>query len=295
MPTRCRLVLLALFFLSFNLPHRANADASAAPPGDCGQEKGGAFAYKYCIYRTPGSNSTDVLWFLHGRDGDEHSWETDTHYANIRALWAAQDPTNIPIVIGVSFGGQWLLVSKLSKAASGMLQFFENSVVPEMENQAGFKNGRRLLLGESMGGFSAAQLLLSGNVRFDRVVLACPALAWISPYAKMGDIVSWAEQNGVNLAIAISVVITARGDFASTEEWESASPMYLATDRLGPLTPPMLVSIGQQDTFGFYPGARDFATIAKQQSGSEVTWQPVPGPHCSFDETAAANFALATN
>jgi pimeloyl-ACP methyl ester carboxylesterase len=275
-----------LFLIVLSVVWLLPLPARSAPP-ECGAEAGPP-AWRYCIY--PGTqDSKDVLWYLHGRGGSEKTWRKKKALRKIQSRWAERGLA-APTVVAASFGRHWLLTPKLSKPASGLLEYFEDTVIPALERKIG-GHGRRLLLGHSMGGFNAAELWLSGQVRFDRVALACPALTWISPWAKLREITSWSARNHVNPVIVLSVLHTARAYFAKgAREWESAAPLYLARERVGRGGPPLLLSVGQHDSFGFFPGTHDLYELAQARGDEETLWKPVPGGHCAMDSTAIADF-----
>ena len=257
---------------------------------ECGAETAQLIPWNWCVYRTPGSKNPDVVWYLHGRGGDEFSWAAKKEYGEIRHQWATLAAAP-PTVINVTFGTQWLLVSKNSTKRSGLLEYFQRTVIPAMEAKLGGLKGRRMLLGESMGGFSATELLLSREVKWDKVALACPALAWVSPWASWGKMLAWTWKNRVNPVITISILMTVRPFFdRQAKDWEKLSPLALAATHLDKDTPPLLITIGQQDSYGFYSGVHDFYEIAAKQSGSRVEWAPVKGHHCSMDSDAIARF-----
>jgi hypothetical protein len=124
------------------------------------REFAGPRPWSACVTRTKGSRNPDVLYYLHGGEDDERQWSKTTGYAElIRKRWQAKG-FSPPAVAAVSFGRLWLLAEKNASPESGLFEEFTGTVMPTVESQLVERPRRRLLLGESMGGFNAAVLAL---------------------------------------------------------------------------------------------------------------------------------------
>jgi hypothetical protein len=129
-----------------------------------------------CIY--PGEKNADVLYFLHGMNENAEMWGQQGFFTEqLRAYWKAHGEA-APTVVSVSFGEVWLLGPKTTAPYGfGSFDLFTDKVMPMIEAKLGGIKGRRLLLGDSMGGFNSLQLGMKTDL-FVKVAALC---------APMGD------------------------------------------------------------------------------------------------------------
>ncbi|MGK5085856.1 alpha/beta fold hydrolase [Bdellovibrionota bacterium FG-1] len=247
----------------------------------------------YCLNRTEGSDSPDVLYYLHGAGGNERSWvDNDWKAKPIGEAWAAAG-ISAPLVVSVSFGAEWILADVNSSPVSGLLRVFVDEVLPKIEKKLGQIHGRRLLMGESMGGFNATQLILKFPRLFSRAVIACPVIADLSPYADPNEVQRFVRQTGANFS-RVSWLLGLLGRyFGSESAWDHASPLRSALSHLGPGSPALHISCGRLDDFGIFEEAHRFAQIAQANGVPEVEWQPLEGGHCVIDQKAIALFLMS--
>jgi enterochelin esterase-like enzyme len=252
----------------------------------------GAVRWKYCVTTTTGSSSHTILYFLHGHGHDAEGWINSGDYKKrVREAWTAARG-QAPIVVTVSFGRFWLLVEKNRSRRSGLLDVFADEVMPAVEkNLPRDGKPRRLLLGESMGGFNAAQLVMKYPRFFDRAVLACPALARLSPYAGRAEIAAYKAAPGVNGLKVWLMLRLSREVFKNESDYHKSDPFTIGQSLLGPGTPPLLVSCGDRDQYGLYKSVGEFVGLARK-NGVNVTYTPLHGGHCSADPAAIAKFLL---
>ena len=244
---------------------------------------------RYCIDKQVNSKSHDLIYTMHPKGSNAEYWQNGKLGNGIKSIWL-QKKHDAPTVVTISFGKIWLLTNKNSRDISGLLDTFVNFVMPEVERKIGIKNPNRILLAESMGGFSAAELIMAHPELFSRAAMICPALSTVSPYESIFTYYSFYKNTPVTIKKLFEIFFISRKYFSSLEEWKVGSPLSLADKKLGPSTPPLYISVGDQDEYGFYDGANAFALIAKNKKVSAVVWHPLKGGHCVYDLPSIANF-----
>lgn len=267
------------------------ANAESTLKSDC-RTHADSVNWKSCIYSTVGSQSQDVVIYFHGIGKNEKDWANKNDLSAVRSHWELSG-TEAPRVATISFGTSWLLAEKNTKAKSGLLEFFVNNVMPELEKELGGIKGRRILFGLSMGGFNAAQVMLKQPGLFDRVVLACPAFTNVSPFAPSSEIDAYIKRTHADrIRVAIGIEV-AKAHFDKEASWKTADPVYLAKTLIDDRTPDVLIHIGDDDQYGFHEGAELFADIAKSRSTKHsVEWELMDGGHCTFDAAKVADFIV---
>jgi len=246
----------------------------------------------YCLSRTEGSQSTDLLYYLHGKGGNKRGW-TDRHNftAVIQDRWEGGGK-QAPVVVAISFGKFWLLSEKNPSKDSGLLDFIVDYAMPYIEQKKlGGKIGARQLIGESMGGFNASQLVLKHPELFSRAALVCPALGSLSPYDGKQAVEDYIKRTGARRFNVEVVLRLLKAVFPDDASWQTASPLGIGKTLLGSKTPPLHVSCGAKDEYGFFEGAQAFATLARDK-GVDTRWEPLSGGHCAADPAALAAFLV---
>lgn len=262
--------------------------AVAGTPPVCGEKEISAgYSYTYCIRQGNRNQNKDVVFFLHGLGGNARTWFTQTQGTQwIEKKWAEKGYR--PTIVTVSFGEIWLLVNTPEYP---LISAFKDEMMPFLESKiGGLAGGRRLLMGQSMGGFNSVQASLQLPGAFTKVVLMCPAITTVGPFDPPSAIDDYIQRTGanrsrVNLMLSISAEF-----FRSEDQWMAHEPFHLLQQYAGP-KPVFLVTTGLQDEFGFQEGSEVFASQARVLDFS-ATWVPLPGPHCVFDRAAVANFIL---
>jgi pimeloyl-ACP methyl ester carboxylesterase len=251
--------------------------------------------WRYCVTTTAGSASRTILYFLHGHGHDAEDWARSRDYKKIiRRDWK-EAGVQAPIVVSVSFGGFWLLIDKNQSPLSGLLEYFKTDMMPVVEKGLAL-NGppRRLLMGESMGGFNAAQVVMKYPGDFERAALTCPAVADLSPYPTKEALKAYKSEPGVNPLKVKLMLYLARKVYKTEADWRASDPFTIGMTLLGPATPPLLISSGDRDQYGLYKSDEKFATLARAQ-GVDVTYTPMHGGHCSADPEAIARFLASAD
>jgi len=261
--------------------------------------------YSFCIDQEKGSTSQDVLLYLHGAGGSEHEWVNSPYAETFYSKWGMKAPT----VISISYGKTWLLVEKNDSDESGLYEHFTQIALPHVESMLLFHPAKIMLVGASMGGFNASQLYLKQPQLFSKVALACPALFELDSKAIYSDDDSdnndddssdmdsevskyvartRANEDDVNFALGVYLDY-----FPDEDSWNAASPIDLAAKWVTPAFPPLYVSCGDADQFGFFEGSTLF-TNAVTKNGASAELKIVPGPHCSFDQDGMFGFLMGT-
>jgi len=241
--------------------------------------------YDYCIHRQRGSVSHDVLYYLHSGGSSEYEWQDTSQVDQVYAAWGA----NAPTVITVSYGSFWLLAERNAASRSGLLDHLVHRVIPYLEAKLSFQPEHRMLAGASMGGFNAAELYLKAPSLFSRVVLLCPAISTVSPYASPQTIDDYIARTHANPASVHQALTLVSMYFPNEASWSKAAPVTLAQQEAGPGFPPVFISVGSEDQYGFFEGAQALAE-AIQSKGGSAQFSLVSGGHCSFDADAAITF-----
>jgi hypothetical protein len=242
--------------------------------------------FGYCVTKTTGSTNPDFVYYLHGAGLEQNAWTSDKEpiwqYWNDHAL-------NAPTVITLGFGPIFLLAQKNQAKASGLLEFVSDKYIPEIEKDLGGLKGRRILLGESMGGFNAIQMTMKHPEMFSKIAINCPDIVDLSPYATEAQKQAFMDATGADAKHTYWELYMERIFFADDGSWNDAAPLTSAPKYLGPQTPPLFISGSVEDQFGFYPGTKAFVKIATEQ-GVQVQWASVPGAHCSYDIAKVSEF-----
>lgn len=254
----------------------------------------------YCI-NIPNSDdmSNDVLYYLHGKNGDEHLWMDPYYYVRqMRDHWS-ETKQAAPLVISISFGPLWVLAEKNTSPVSGLFEVVTQQLIPMIEKKIGGVRGRRLLMGESMGGFNSLQLALKTNL-FAKAALLCVPMASISPFSSPEQIDTYIKSSyawqyykdsapdqvigGVNEMVQVSKMV-----FPTDSEWANGSPLGLAEKLSENYKTKLYIAIGFYDRYAAYEANQKFVKILKSK-GVDVEWRAQWGGHCAMDIPSLADF-----
>jgi pimeloyl-ACP methyl ester carboxylesterase len=277
---------LILLFLSFT----GATSLSYATPRvsvQCDHQQGGGYWWNYCFYQTAGSTSKDVLYYFHGIHGNEYEWQNSPDYEKVYEVWGAAAPK----VISISYGSAWLLAQKNSSPRSGLYDNFVDTAMPTIEAELKLQPAHRLLFGLSMGGFNAAQIYLKNSDLFTKFALACPAITSIGPYSSIEEILAYEKRTDASPADVNTALYLSHVYFPTPQDWNNAAPIAQATATVRADAPPLYVSGGMQDQYGFEEGAQAFVS-AVNAKGARAKWVSLPGPHCTWDVEGTALFLI---
>ncbi len=256
----------------------------------CGSDTAYGMDYKYCIHKNP--KSPDVLHYLHVHGGSEKNWESQNTNIKIREHWTAAGK-EIPNVITFSFGNKWLLTEVPQRSGTSRYYAYINKILPDLEAKIGKFTGRRMLMGDSMGGLNSTLVMERAGNLFDRVAINCPALTPLGPQATNNEVEAYIKRHQPYISRFYVVYMQQWGqqEFPTEEDWNRHAPLDLA--RTSPVLPQNIyVSCGDKDEFGFIEGAGKFAEIATHR-GLNVVWKQLEGGgHCTVNSKAVAEFLM---
>ncbi|MCP4717775.1 MAG: alpha/beta hydrolase, partial [Deltaproteobacteria bacterium] len=149
---------------------------------------------------------------------------------------------------------------------------------------------KKLVMGFSMGGYNATQLLLRYPEKIKRAAILCPGIMSDRLFKldskqalqrfinKTENYASFADTDRLWDALK-----NFRDVFPTHAIWNAqASPVgAYARKRLGSQTPPLLLFSTRRDPFLIFEGVRQFADIAKDKMKDRLLWLPRKGlTHC---------------
>ncbi len=254
----------------------------------------------YCIHQQAGSQNPDILYHLHGKGGSETSWSDKVNYTEqLRQFWDSHG-MHAPTVVSVSFGKIWVLAPKNASPVSGLFEALTMQVIPTIE-KAFPTRGRRLVLGESMGGFNTLQLYLRAK-GFNKVAALCAPMGELALDSNEDELrtfieksAAWAYYKDWNPNLVTQnvkeMVAMANGFFPTEADWKAANPLELAK-KVTRAKPPLYLAVGMYDGYAAYEGNEIFANTLRK-NGARVEWRPQWGGHCSIDIPSLGIF-LAT-
>lgn len=260
--------------------------AFAAESLECGSDTLQGPAFRWCIQK-PDQPNGDVLWYFHGAFQDERAWNDFRVNKAVRAEWKKLG-VRAPTVISISFGSLWFL-----RDDNKFYPHFVEKIRPYLEKKAGEFSGRRMLMGFSMGGFNAAQVLARQGALFSRVLFINPAFVTVSPFAPDSEIEAYYRRHApyLNRFKAGAYFDLLEMQFKSADQWLRYDPMLLVKNGL-PRGLAIYVCAGTRDEFGFHEGAEAYAQLAKLGGGS-VVWESLVGEHTAANPLAIAQFLTA--
>lgn len=254
----------------------------------------------FCVHQTLENPSDDVLYFLHGIRGNERSWQREIYYTEqLRRYWKANG-LKLPTIVSVSFGEVWLLASKNDSPVSGLFELFTMKVLPEIETSMGGLKGRRILLGNSMGGVNAIQLSLKTDL-FDKAAIVCSQMAEFSPFLPREEIdqhirrtSAWGhfkDRTPELVTKSVDEMLAVMRAFYPTEEsWDTGDPIKLSQSPFSTKTE-LYVTVGYHDEYAIYEANEKFIENLKNV-GFKVQWRPQWGGHCVVDVSSLARFLV---
>lgn len=268
------ITLLTLFAISCGPKKSSQAQP---PPITCKAKEFEGYNVSYCIdgnFETP---SKDVIYFFHGLNGSQNTWQS----FRLRETLFNTYGSNRPKVISVSFGPRWFLsdVERIFKPSR--LATFHKKVQYEIEEDLGFKVENRFAVGESMGGFNALRIMFDQPEKYKKVVALCPAIATISPFSTAKKTYEYLERNpSVDIKILFLVSGFSLMEFPFPYLWDRNDLLKLVDQNQKPL-PRLFMSSNSQDMYGFNEGAEIFAEKLRASNASYI-YTPLAGSHCEY-------------
>jgi len=228
--------------------------------------------YSYCITTNTSSTSQSVVYFFHGKDGDEKQWYED--FMQVIKNW---DSKTAPTVISISFGKVWLLEDYKYNTLF-------NKAIPEIESKLSKPVTKRMIMGVSMGGFNAASIITKNPKFFQKAMLNCPALVKFSPFNVL-EIPLYILRTKADYKKIIEIFSLVAITYSVLYKYEDYSPFKNLTSE----APEMYVSCGDKDEYGFFEGAKAFVDLAKSK-GIKAEYEQLSGGHCVFNYKKIAEF-----
>jgi len=286
--------LLIALFLATGAARAADPHCQAMDtpmPGQHGQ---------LCIY--PGEKNADVLYYLHGKDASADVWGMEGFWAQqLRDYWTAHGEA-APTVVAVSLGQIWLLGPKTAAPGGfGSIDLFTGRILPMVEAKLGGIKGRRLLLGDSMGGFNSVQLGMKTDL-FVKVAALCAPMGdgnvgpfstddQVSAYIKNSTAFKSGHHTFDELKQSFDTIKMVVGAFWTAQEWPASDPIEMARGLRGPRSAQWYLAAGYFDHYLAYEGNVAFAKVLAD-SGTKVDWRPQWGDHCAIDIPSLAEFLV---
>ncbi|MGE3760028.1 MAG: alpha/beta hydrolase-fold protein [Pseudobdellovibrionaceae bacterium] len=254
---------------------------------DCGQETRRGTTYSWCI--TEGE-SNDVLYYMHGGGGSEKSW-ADREYAGfLKERWQ-KIGFKTPHVIVVSFGKNWLLTDMKTTEHAAMLTMFVEEIMPSLEARLPGRSGRRILMGNSMGGYNGSVLALRYPQLWERVAILCFGPYTVDAFesdAKIEDYIKTLPA-AAKPDYVRGLVRWVREEFETKDNWERHNPLTLAAE-IKSLKPTFHLSCTKDDQYGFYEGAQQLAEVIGKITAVSFSSMD-SGGHCALNDEAEQDLA----
>lgn len=246
---------------------------------ECGSETA-PIPWTYCVHRSPGSASRDLVVHFHGRRGTARWWNDRTYYtASLYEHWenASTDP---PTVVSISFGPLWVLIEDHAEALGPVL----DRATEHASRWANRAFERTMVVGESMGGYNALLAGLEVPDRIDKVAALCPPLSATSPFG--GGALDRLGQS--SLREGFMLLVFSRAFFDDDAHWHQHDPVARVLGGQD-FEPALYLSCGTRDPWGCVTGARAL-TESVQRQGRAPELNLLDEGHCAIDEARLAAF-----
>ena len=259
----------------------------------------------YAVFSDNGNTDyNSVIYYFHGNGGNELSWQYV--YADIIKYWN-EEKKLFPVVVTITFGEKWILIPKNSSVKSGYLEYFVNSFIPYIENEYKLDIKERYILGQSMGGHSAAQLIFRYPETFSKAAIISPAIYPISIYSddeEINKLIMEIRQKTARFRQSVKMYVFGidvlkenvytmfnglKKYMPTDEDWAKTNIIENMKKPSSDGSPEIYISCGNNDEFGFFIGARDLYDKAVSQSYHAV-WDLLEGGHNIRNNKAIAEF-----
>jgi hypothetical protein len=291
-PWRHRSYLWAVCFVLLSAFHSTSALASGniETKQVCFSESFDGVSFSYCVTKLKNSDDNTLLYHFHGRNLDETIWDDPTYFTEMLKRQWHESSLLPPTILTVSFGPVWVLSPKGDAKNTGLLNFFIDKALPQIEKRIGNPPATRFLLGESMGGFNAIQMLNKGL--FKKVAILCPPIYDISYPFTFESTMGLVNRTNMEYKIALGFWWLASDFVKSSKDWNAISPLQIVSGLNSKDAPSIYLSCGNKDQYGNFPGTEKFCKVAKER-GVQVDWHPLYARHCGIDIPSLAKFLAA--
>jgi pimeloyl-ACP methyl ester carboxylesterase len=249
----------------------ASGSAAPATVSECGAIKAVAGA-KYCYHKL-GANPQYTIWFFHGF-GDSEWVPKDPIFNDslfnqdsYKGFQAGLPSVNIVLI---SYGRSWLLTNypgRKKDPVNATVETFKSKIVPFIESKYGLARPY-VVIGQSMGGFSAATLCAAQPAMWSKCVLVNPMLLSCDPYDFLHCALRNPQDFGTSLLITLNF---------SEKGWRETQPMALLKKTTS--LPQAFVTACKKDDFVEFEGPEEWVNLAKGKN-ADSRWEPVVTPTC---------------
>jgi enterochelin esterase-like enzyme len=208
-----------------------------------------------------------------------------------------------PSVVSISLGPDWLLAEKNSSDYSGTFELMRDHIIPKIEIELGSIEGRRIVFGESMGGFNGLQMALKTAYFTKAAVICSPIPFGVTPFSTLEEVnevilasTAYAYYGESKRSIidghVSEMIFLAKQVFPTLEDWAGGDILTLASN-LDKAKPPVdfYLAAGFYDPYVLYEGNAELAKRLSSQ-GLNVEWRPQWGGHCAVDIPSLARFLV---
>ena len=239
-------------------------------------------------FQKPDTESDTLLVFFHGIYGNEKKWFNDSKFTELSKTMKSKGLT--PWVVTISYGGTWLLTETNTSK-----QLFHHTmdlalpaIIQDVHPEAFAK---KFLMGYSMGGLNASQVLLKRPELFDKYVLISPAITPVGPFSNKEEVKDYIKRTEAVPFLINMLINIGHKNFKTQEEWDQHSPLVVVAKQARTV-PPVYLSAGNHDQYGFDEGSNLFS-LAIAPFSSYSVWMPVPnGDHMDLDAPSVTDFLL---
>jgi pimeloyl-ACP methyl ester carboxylesterase len=239
--------------------------------GEC-QSDGGL---SWCTY----SGAKDrVIYYFHGFGNDFTAWFWNPVVKRFRRQWKDNGLLSPPSVVSISFGTGWLMVPK-SKIEQDTLW----SRITTLEKDLKLEHPKRILVGDSMGGNNALQLLSLHPQAFSKIAVYCPALLTQNPFSS-----SLSQSHLLEPLVRRFF----KDKYETEESFRTLNPLVrLQGVSKASLAPELSAYVGYliNDQLGFTAGPRNLSRVLREK-GVPVVEEEAHGIHCNFRSEKMALF-----
>lgn len=263
------------------------ASTSQAASPVCKAKKIGTITTDYC-FQKPDTESDTLVVFFHGIYGNEKKWFTDSKFTSLHKVMKAKGLN--PWIVTISYGGTWVLTE--TETSNQLFHHTMDLALPAIINEIHPEAFiQRFLLGYSMGGLNASQVLLKRPELFDKYVLISPAITPVGPFSTKAEIKDYTRRTEAVPFLINMLIKIGRKNFKNQEEWDQHSPLVIINKISRPL-PPVYISAGNRDQYGFDEGSNTFSLSIAPYSDYSV-WMPIKnGDHMDLDPASVTDFLL---
>ena len=250
--------------------------------------------WTYCINKASNSTNTDVLYYLHARNGNATWWnDQEYHTGELYKVWRKQG-LDAPTVVSISFGKLWVLSAYNKKIEGGLNSVFYKTVIPTVEKRLDGNIGERMIAGISMGGFNTLLAALRPNTVFTKAASICSPVPTVSHHDGVRRVLKSAKETGTSFKRAFLLWQFSYRYFPSKEIWQENDPLTLSKSFNPETGPAMYVTCGKTDDWGCFKGS-ELLVSTIENAGGDVQWVPREGGHCDVDYASLAAFLQPTS